>query len=65
MSRPKLQNRNDVKIKINLTITPKQREMLVFLAENKNISASEMLGKWIERDFKAYEKKLQNNKKAD
>ena len=65
MSRPKLQNRNDVKIKINLTITPKQREMLVFLAENKNISASEMLGKWFERDFKSYEKKLQNNKKAD
>lgn len=55
--RPKLQNRDDVKVKVNLTITPKQREMLVCLSETKGISASELLGKWIERDYKAFEKK--------
>ena len=55
--RPKLQNRDDVKIKVNLTITPKQREMLVALSEAKNMSASELLGKWIERDYKSFEKK--------
>lgn len=63
MSRPKLQNRNDVKVKINLTITPSQREMLVKLTEAKGISASEMLGKWVERDYKALEKKT--SKKAE
>ena len=66
MGRPKLQNRSDIKVKINLTLTPKQREMLVTLTENKGISASELFGKWIERDFKALEKKAEkNNKKAD
>lgn len=55
--RPKLQNRDDVKIKVNLTITPEQRKMLVILSENKGVSASELLGKWIERDYKAFEKK--------
>ena len=57
MARPKLENRNDLKVKVNLTITPKQREMLVTLAQAKNTSASELLGKWIERECKALEKK--------
>lgn len=62
MARPKLKNRDDVKIKINLTITPKQREKLYELTQQKNISASELLGKWIEKDFKALEKKMQKEK---
>lgn len=62
MARPRIQNRNDIKIKVNLTITPQQREQLATLAQEKGISASELFGKWIEREFKASEKK---KKKAD
>lgn len=63
MSRPKLKNRDDVKVKINLTITPSQRELFVSLAQNKGISASELLGKWIEREYRTMEKR--NEKKEE
>ena len=62
MARPRIQNRNDIKIKVNLTVTPQQREMLATLAQEKGISASELVGKWIEKEFKVSEKK---KKKAD
>lgn len=59
---PKVKVKKETKVKLSLTITPTQKEKLFTVCEKKNISASEYIGKWIEREYKKMEKKSESQK---
>lgn len=56
MGRPRL-SKEESKVKVNFTFSPEQKEMLAFLAEQNQLSASQLLGKWIERNYKTFQTK--------
>ena len=54
----------ETKVKLSLTITPTEKEQLFLICEEKNISASALLGEWIAKEIKKMnakkEKKIQS-----
>lgn len=49
--------KRESKVKLNLTVTEKEKEMLFAVSESKNVSASELIGKWAAKEYRAMEKK--------
>ena len=42
----------ETKVKLSLTITPTEKEQLFLICEEKNTSASALLGEWIAKEIK-------------